>query len=116
MNSLDRAINLYTRFHWGKQPRRLSKVKIYIPDHFVKLGKLLGVIYLADKGDGHKPYIHFFGKNEPLELVAENGEIYIAKKRDFKLSEFPDLLTDDRGKHLYIVNFKGRVKDEGIIG
>ena len=113
---LNKAIELYTRFHWGKPPRRISKVKIYIPDYFVNLGKLLAVIYLSDKDGSPKPYIHFFGKGEPLQLTCENGEIFIEKVKDFKLSDFPDLLTDEKGKHLYIVNFKGKVKEEGIIG
>lgn len=114
--SLEKAVNLYTKFHWGKLPRRLSKVRIYVPDTYVYLGKLLGVIYLSDKEGTPKPYIHFFGKGEPLELVCEDGEIFIQKVKNFKLSNFPDLLTDEEGRNLYIVNFKGKVKEEGIVG
>lgn len=114
--SLKKAVELYTRFHWGRFPKRVSRVKLYIPDTYVFLGKLLAVIYLSDKDGSPKPYIHFFGKGEPLQLTCEDGEIFIEKVKNFKLSDFPDLLTDEEGKHLYIANFKGRVKEEGIVG
>jgi len=114
--SLNKAIELYTSFHWGELPKRAKRIKFYVPKTFVYLGKLLGVIYLSDKDGTLRPYIHFFGKDEPLELRCKNGNVYIAKVGEFKLSDFPELLTDEEGKHLYITNFKGRVKEEGIVG
>jgi len=114
--SLQRAVELYTRFHWGKLPKSASKVRLYIPDTYVRLGKLLAVIYLSDKDGEPRPYVHFFGKGEPLQLVCHNGQVFIEKVKDFRLSDFPDLLTDPDGRHLYITNFKGRVKEEGIVG
>jgi len=114
--SIQKAIELYARFHWGKLPKRATKVKLYVPDTYVRLGKLLAVIYLSDKDGSPRPYIHFFGKGEPLRLTCQDREVFIEKVKDFKLSDFPDLLTDPDGKHLYIANFKGRVKEEGIVG
>jgi len=117
--SIREAVELYTKFHWGRLPRELREVRLELPEDgtFVHLGKLLGVIYLADKGDGAKPYVHFFGgEPEPLRLACNGGEPAIEKLRRFSLSRFPDLLTDTRGRNLYIANFKGRVKEEGIVG
>ena len=117
--SIQEAVELYARFHWGRLPRELREVRLELPDDgtFVSLGKLLAVVYLADKGEGPRPYIHFFGgEPEPLRLTCNNGEPAIEKVRRFSLSRFPDLLTDVRGRNLYIANFKGRVKEEGIIG
>ncbi|RUM32963.1 MAG: hypothetical protein DSY42_00130 [Aquifex sp.] len=114
--SFNKAIELYTAFHWGKLPKKAKRIKFYVPQTFVYLGKLLAVIYLSDKDGAPRPYIHFFGKDEPLELRCRDGEVYIAKVGDFKLSDFPELLTDEEGKHLYITGFKGRVKEKGIVG
>jgi len=114
--AIERGMKLYTKFHWGKLPKKLSKVKLHFPDAFVHLGKLLGVVYLSDKSGSPEVYVHFFGKNEPLKLTCHKGQVTLEKVGELKLSQFPDLLTDDKGKHLYIVNFKGRVKEEGITG
>jgi len=117
--SIKEAVELYTKFHWGRLPKELTEVRLELPEDgtFVHLGKLLAVVYLADKGDGAKPYVHFFGgEPEPLRLACNDGEPAIEKLRRFSLSKFPDLLTDPKGRNLYIVNFKGRVKPEGITG
>jgi hypothetical protein len=113
---LKEAVELYTAFHWGKLPRSVDKVKIPLTDTFVHLGKLLGVIYLSDKDGTPRPYVHFFGKGEPLKLACKGGQVVIEKVRPFRLSQFPDLLTNEKGTALYIANFKGRVKEEGITG
>ncbi|SNR83464.1 hypothetical protein [Desulfurobacterium atlanticum] len=116
---IERAAELYTAFHFGKLPKMAKKVKLYFPENgiFTHLGKLLAVIYLSDKGDGVKPYIHFFGgEPEPFRLVCNNGNVSIERIRKIPLSKLPDLLTDPEGKHLYIANYKGRVKPEGITG
>ena len=113
---IEEAVKLYTKFHWGKMPDRLTEVSIPLTEEFVFLGKLLGVIYLSDKSGQPEAYVHFFGKNEPLKLICHKGQVTLEKVGELKLSQFPDLLTDDTGRHLYIVNFKGRVKEEGITG
>ena len=73
-------------------------------------------MYLSDKDGEPKPYVHFFGKEEPLRLTCKEGEVLIEKVGKVRLSDFPDLLTDEQGKNLYIANFKGRVRKEGIVG
>jgi hypothetical protein len=113
---LTKAVELYTAFHWGKLPKKAVKARIKLTDTFVYLGKLLGVIYLSDKDGSPKPYVHFFGKDEPLNLTCSNGTVAIEKAGKINLSEFPDLLTDETGKHLYIANFKGKVTERGIEG
>ena len=114
--ALKEAVRLYKEFQWGKLPKRITKVKMVFTDAFVHLGKLLGVVYLSDKSGKPEPYIHFFGKEEPLRLSCFKGQVVLEKVKDFDLKDFPDLLTDEKGKNLYIANFKGRVKEEGITG
>lgn len=110
------AVELYSKFHWGKLPERAENVKIRVPDTFVYLGKLLGIIYLSDKDGSPKPYVHFFGKGEPFRLSCIEGEVYLEKTKRVSLSQLPDLLTDNRGGELYIVGFKGKVEERGIVG
>ena len=114
---LQKAVELYTNFHWGKFPRRADKVKIPLTDTFVFLGKLLGVIYLSDKDGAPKPYVHFFGgEPEPFRLACRNGQVHLEKVRRVSLSRLPGLLSDEEGKTLYIANFRGRVEERGIVG
>lgn len=113
---IEEAVKLYTKFHWGKMPDRLTEVRIPLTEEFVFLGKLLGVIYLSDKSGQPEAYVHFFGKNEPYRLVCCNGQVCIERKRRVSLSTLPDLLTDPRGKALYIANFRGKITERGIEG
>ena len=110
------AVKLYTKFHWGKLPQALTEVRIPLTKEFVFLGKLLGVIYLSDKSGEPEVYVHFFGKNEPFRLVCDKGRVSLERTRKVSYSQIPDLLTDPEGKTLYIANFKGKVKEEGITG
>ena len=113
---LEEAVKLYTEFHWGRLPEAITEVRIPLTNEFVFLGKLLGVIYLSDKSGEPEPYVHFFGKGEPFRLTCKDGKVQLERRKRVSFSQLPDLLTDPQGKTLYIANFKGRVKEEGITG
>jgi len=114
--NLREAVKLYSKFHWGKMPKELTEVRIPLTKEFVFLGKLLGVIYLSDKSGKPEAYVHFFGPGEPFRLTCHRGEVAIEKVKRVSLSKLPDLLTDPKGRALYIANYTGRVTERGIEG
>jgi hypothetical protein len=116
VKKLREAVELYERFHWGKLPESVQEVQIEVPEVFVNLGKLLGVIYLSNKDGKVRPYVHFFGRGEPFELRCHRGQVVLAAKRQVSYSELPDLLTDHKGKGLFIYGGNFRVRKEGIVG
>ena len=69
------------------------QVDRHIPRVLVRLGELRGLIYRSDRGAGkrHKTYVHFFDRP-------------------------PVLLSDSRGRRLFILGGRYRVTRRGIEG
>lgn len=92
--SLERARQLFERFHSFASPQVLSRpCRRLMPNVLVKLGHLRGLIYSSDKEQCGRPrtFIHF-------------------------METPPMLASDANGRQLYIVGGDYRVTSRGIEG
>lgn len=92
--SLQKGKTLFRLFHCFPAPRIVRRpCPRVIPRVLVKLGRLKGVIYSSDRGEQNCPktYIHF-------------------------MEEPPLLVSDTRGRQLYIIGGRYRVTRRGIEG
>jgi hypothetical protein len=91
---LEKALDEYTKFHWGVDPDKIFVADdVKVPKVVYMLGYLKAVIYTTKKqGDeGETDYIHYFKKPLPI------------------------LCADVNGNQLYIVGGGYKVKEEGIV-
>lgn len=87
---MTRGIQKYKEFHQGLNPIKIKQIKMPDPKTLVKLGTADKIYYTRKEPQGFREYYHSFGEDS-------------GKK--------PILATDPKGKQLYILGGKFKVKD-----
>ena len=85
------AMRFYREVNWGKDPEGLKGVRLPRPRTMVKVGHLVALVYLSDKGGDVDLYVHAF---KP---------------------PFPILAASRRPDQLWIVGGGYRIQEEGIV-